>query len=160
MEKTMIFVAHRGLVNGKDSNIENKPETIDNAINLGFDAEIDLRLIDGKFYLGHDEDKLTFIDFDFILTRKSKLWVHAKNYQAFDFLHEYKKEINYFWHTEDDFTLTSFGYSWIYPGKAELKNGIMVMPEYYMDYKNAHKLPVSGICSDHILEIRENYFNT
>lgn len=153
----MIFISHRGLLTGKNKDLENQPTTINNTINLGFDVEVDLRLINGKFYLGHDEDHLVCVDFNFILARKLNLWVHAKNYEVFNFLYDYRKEINYFWHTEDDFTLTSFGYPWIYPGKAEIKNGIMVMPEYYMDYKNAHTLPVTGICSDHILEIKEKY---
>ena len=27
------------------------------------------------------------------------------------------KSLNYFWHQTDDFTLTSHGYIWTYPGK-------------------------------------------
>lgn len=153
----MKFISHRGLLFGKNKELENRPDSIDNAICKGFEVEVDLRLIDNEFYLGHDIDQIIKIDLSFLIERKNYLWIHAKNAAAFDNLYNYRLELNYFWHTEEDFVLTSHGYPWIYPGKACLKNGIMVMPEYYMDYKVAHALPVSGICSDHILEIKENY---
>lgn len=153
----MKFVSHRGLLTGKNKELENKPNSIDNAILHGFDVEIDIRYIDGKFFLGHDIDQMIEIDFNFLLQRKDYLWIHTKNFEAFDYLFDFRDKLNYFWHTEEDFVLTSFGYPWIFPGKACLKNGIMVMPEYYMDYKQSHLLPVAGICSDHITEIRENY---
>ena len=53
----MILISHRGNTNGKQSELENMPEYIDNAIKLGYDVEVDIRFKSGKFYLGHDNSK-------------------------------------------------------------------------------------------------------
>ena len=57
-----------------------------------------------------------------------------------------KYPIHYFWHQEDDITLTSQGYIWAYPGKQPIKNSIAVLPEIYKDKVDVCK----GICSDKI----------
>jgi hypothetical protein len=53
----MIYISHRGNVDGKKPHLENKPEYIDEAISLGYDVEIDVWCIDGGLMLGHDEPK-------------------------------------------------------------------------------------------------------
>ena len=50
----MKIISHRGNINETDSSVENSPDQIDNCISLGYDVEIDLRIIDDVFYLGHD----------------------------------------------------------------------------------------------------------
>jgi len=50
----MIYISHRGNINGRIEDSENKPEYIDDTIQLGFDVEIDVWYIDGKWWLGHD----------------------------------------------------------------------------------------------------------
>lgn len=63
------------------------------------------------------------------------------------FLKESGYVFNYFWHQEDDVTITSIGYFWTYPGKQLTKNSIAVMPETkdFIEINNAY-----GICSDYI----------
>ena len=39
----MYFIAHRGLINGPDTDQENKIQTIEIALNNGFDVEVDVR---------------------------------------------------------------------------------------------------------------------
>ena len=51
----MIFISHRGNLDGLNPDRENSPEYIDEAIKLGFDVEIDVRTKDGELWLGHDE---------------------------------------------------------------------------------------------------------
>ena len=41
-----------------------------------------------------------------------------------------KIKSNYFWHQNDDYTITSKGYIWAYPGKKLNKNAIYVLPEW------------------------------
>ena len=53
---------------------------------------------------------------------------------------------HYFWHQEDDYTITSKGYIWTYPSKKLLPNSICVLPEK-ASYKSFNCL---GICSDFI----------
>ena len=144
----MKLISHRGNINGKNIPLENSPDYIKNAIHLGYEVEIDVWYEDG-FWLGHDKPQYK-IGIGFLLTNASKLWCHAKNIEA---MIEMKKEkdINCFWHQEDNITLTSKGYIWAYPGKQPIKNSIAVMPEIYNDIiKQCH-----GICSDYV----RNYKN-
>ena len=72
----MILISHRGNIDGKLSEYENNPNYILAAINLGYDVEIDVWFIDGKFMLGHDEPTHE-VDYKFLMNEK--LWCHAKN---------------------------------------------------------------------------------
>jgi hypothetical protein len=63
--------------------------------------------------------------------------------------------LNYFWHQEDDHTLTSNGYIWTYPGKEVGTKNVIVMPETTMEIANAKKLKCYGICSDFVLELKD-----
>ena len=38
----MILISHRGNINGRQPNLENLPEYIDSALELGYDVEIDI----------------------------------------------------------------------------------------------------------------------
>ena len=53
----MIYISHRGNLTGKNPELENSPVYIYQAIDKGFDVEIDLRYdtLNKKLYLGHDE---------------------------------------------------------------------------------------------------------
>jgi hypothetical protein len=50
----MILISHRGNINGKIVEKENHPDYIDEAINLDYDVEIDIWMIEGILMLGHD----------------------------------------------------------------------------------------------------------
>ena len=63
------------------------------------------------------------------------------------------KFLNVFWHENDDFTLTSKGYIWTYPGKSLTKNSIAVMPEI-KKFQNLESC--FGICSDFISTYLKN----
>ena len=51
----MKIISHRGNIRGAVPDKENRPSYIDCAIGSGYDVEIDLRMIDGELWLGHDE---------------------------------------------------------------------------------------------------------
>jgi len=142
----MILISHRGNTNGKFESHENEPTYIDLAISKGYDVEVDVWYKDNILWLGHDNPQYG-IDFRFIRDRLSKLWIHCKNIDAMIYLKECGYPINYFWHQEDDVTITSLGYFWTYPGKKLTKNSIAVMPEV----KQFDNIEISyGICSDYI----------
>lgn len=155
----MIFIAHRGLINGPDQNKENKINTIDSAIKNGFDVEIDIWVFDNKIFLGHDKENLVQIDLKYIEEKKKVFWIHTKNFEALDFFSklEIKEELNYFWHQEDNYTLTSKNIPWIYPGCEPISEGILVMPENVMNVGNIKSLKIKGVCSDYIQVIKENF---
>ena len=144
----MILISHRGNLNGKNESLENNPNYIDNAISKGYDVEIDIWHKDGLLWLGHDEPKYK-ITIDFIKERISKLWIHCKNVEAIQYFMNHKdvgQYCHYFWHQNDDITLTSFNYIWAYPGKQPIKGSIAVMPEINDD----ETTQCTGICSDYI----------
>jgi hypothetical protein len=147
----MIYISHRGNIDGKKPHLENHPDYIEEALNLGYDVEIDLWYVDDKFMLGHDEPQYE-IEWDSWINYKThKLWIHCKNIEAMVWLDENTKDVNYFWHEEDTATLTSFGYIWAYPGKQPIRGSIAVMPERSNDDISQCK----GICSDIIKKYKD-----
>ena len=74
----MIFISHRGNINGKIKKLENNPDYIRSAIKKGFDVEIDVWFKNG-FYLGHDKPQFK-VSKKFL--ENKKLWCHAKNQDA------------------------------------------------------------------------------
>ena len=141
----MILISHRGNINGKIESLENNPEYIDEALLKEYDVEIDVWVIEGNFYLGHDEPQYG-ITLEWLDKRKNELWIHCKNIEAIEWFNSLFNTYNYFWHQEDTLTLTSKGYIWVYPGKQSIKNSIAVMPEIYHDDTSQ----CLGICSDYI----------
>lgn len=141
----MIYISHRGNVEGKNEVRENSPYYIMEAIVMGFDVEVDVWVIDGVIFLGHDAPQYS-VDFRWFRDRISKLWIHCKNIEAIVYFKESGYDMNYFWHDTDTLTITSNGYLWVYPGKQPIKGSIAVMPEIHNDdISNC-----IGICSDFI----------
>lgn len=154
----MKLIAHRGLISGPDTSMENNPEQIQATLDLGYDCEVDLWSIAGKWYLGHDSAKYP-VDESFI--GKPGLWLHCKNLDALYELSVRDVNYEYFWHEGDDFTLTSSNYIWTYPGKHLTRNSIAVQPERQRDWwlwtlscKN-----IVGVCTKYIkrFEAGEQY---
>lgn len=140
----MKFISHRGNLTGRIPERENDPVYITEALLKGFDVEIDVWRIDGQFFLGHDSPQYP-VNFRFL--QNVNLWCHAKNKLALEIMSSYD-DIHYFWHQEDDYTITSKGKIWVYPGKEPI-GGIIVLRE-------DEKTPIncSGVCSDKIEDIR------
>jgi hypothetical protein len=152
----MKFIAHRGLTNGPDKSLENNPNIINLALDQGFDCEIDVWVHDNTWYLGHDNPQYQ-IDIHFL--NKPGLWIHAKNLDALQSLTS--TNLNYFWHQEDDYTITSHGFIWSYPGKPLSKKSICLMPEWNNpEFKNLN-FECYGICSDfvNIIKKRKNNYD-
>jgi hypothetical protein len=146
----MILISHRGNINGKILELENKPDYISKAISLGYHVEIDLWMKDKLLYLGHDEPQYLIND-SWLTQFFYKLWIHCKNPEAIIYLQENYPQLNYFWHQEDTLTLTSKKYLWVYPGKQPIKNSIAVMPEIFNDDTSQ----CVGICSDYIQKYKK-----
>jgi len=139
----MILISHRGNINGRILEAENKPDYIDDTIRLGYDVEIDLWYDNSTYYLGHDLPQYE-VSLEWLIERQDKLWVHCKNIGA---LLEMKKHtFHYFWHEEDFVTLTSQNYIWAYPGNQPLVESIAVLPEL----KDEDVSKCVGVCSDYI----------
>ncbi len=146
----MRLIAHRGNIWGPQPNVENDPSLIEEVIRLGYDVEIDVRLIHGELFLGHDEPQYK-VDMKFFARICESAWIHCKNLEA---LHFFLKmpEFNCFWHQNDDYTVTSHGFIWASPGKPVTTNSIIVMPELAPERFIDHT--AFGICSDYVSKFK------
>jgi len=124
----MKWIAHRGNINGKFESYENEPAYIDKAISEGFDVEIDVWMIDGVLFLGHDEPQYGVSQLWFN-ERYERLWIHCKNVEAIEWFNMIGG-FNYFWHTNDDYTLISNKIVLVKPGQKLIENSICCMPEW------------------------------
>jgi len=148
----MLLISHRGNIDGPN-NLENSPDYIRKAIELGFNVEVDLQYLAGEWWLGHDNPQYK-IQSPYTEFNNDKIWWHCKNFAALEILQN--SGLNYFWHQEDDHTLTSKGFIWTYPGKEIGKRNIVVMPENTLSLSQIYKLNCYGICSDYVLNIKNN----
>lgn len=142
----MIKISHRGNIDGKNPEKENKPSYILKALDLGYHCEVDVWFIDGEFKLGHDKPMYEF-PYELIKNHSNKLWLHAKDTSTFAKLYDIDSSgmyLNYFLHTTEDLVLTSKNYIWAFPGKQPIERSIAVMPEYNDDDISS----AIGVCSD------------
>lgn len=103
----MKIISHRGNLSGRKIDRENHPSYIKEAVDAGYDVEVDLWYEDGKFILGHDEPQYE-VEVSFL--HELPLWCHAKNLWAAENLR--REGLHYFWHDKDLMTLTSRGIPW------------------------------------------------
>lgn len=145
----MKIIAHRANLTGPELDTENSPRQIEKCIGLGFDVEIDLRIVGQQYFLGHDEPQY-LVTLDWLREHKDYLWVHCKNLDALDKMQQLN-EFNFFWHQNDDYTLTSHGFIWAYPGKPLTKNSVCVLPEWENKDFDKRDFNCYGICTDYVL---------
>lgn len=149
----MKYIAHRGQTIGPKLDNENHPALIEIALNKGYDVEIDLRMQNGKLYLGHDSPNHP-IDENFL--KNDKFWIHIKDKEALEWISKNPYPYNYFWHENDKYTVTSKGYIWAHPSSDITENSIMVMPESVdPKMKNAIYAKCFAICSDYVDHIKK-----
>ena len=138
------LISHRGNTEGPDPDKENTTGYIQEALDAGYDVEIDVWISGTSLYLGHDlpENKITL---EWIMERSEMLWIHCKNIPALVYLKDYDS-LNVFWHQNDTVTMTTRGFIWAYPGSQPIKSSVAVLPEVYEDSVEG----CYGICSDYI----------
>jgi len=147
----MRLIAHRGNMTGPSAQ-ENHPDHIREALQAGFDVEVDVWLIDGDIWFGHDEPQYPA----HITVLNNRYWLHCKNIEALRFFGGIEiNEANVFWHESDDYTLTNKRFIWTNIGKDLTGRSIMVMPEVTdSTLENTLDVDCSGICSDWIQKIK------
>jgi len=141
-------IAHRGLVAGPNHKDENLISTITERCYQGHASEIDIWWHHEGFWIGHDEPRepvdKTFLNSEF-------LWIHAKNPLAFYHLQKLSNEkgwgLRIFYHTDEDYVLTTTGDTIIYPGLPDVDGWIYMMPEMGKVFPTT----ASRICSDFCL---------
>lgn len=141
----MLKIAHRGNITGPNPEKENDPDYLLEAINIGFNVEADIWVIDDVIFLGHDKPEY-LVPESFLIEIGNSAWFHCKNLEALSFFNNVFPQLNYFWHQEDDFTLTSQGYIWTYPGKPVSSRSVVVDLE-----NNSGETVAFGICSNFLV---------
>ena len=142
----MKLISHRGNITGRQPDQENTPAYIETALAI-YDCEIDVYYKDQKFYLGHDKSE-TEVNKDFLL--HPGLWCHAKHYASLQALLDIGAHC--FFHQRDDYTVTSQGIIWAYPGQKGDKNTVCVHP-HELDIENVKKF--YGVCADNIKDYED-----
>ena len=143
----MIFIAHRGNLDGPNNSKENKPDYILTALKEGYYVEIDVWYIKNKFYLGHDYPAYE-IDIEFL--KNKSFYCHAKNLEALDELLKISEFTNCFSHDKDNYVITSNRKIWAYSGQKLNNNTICCMPE------NTNQTPTAcyGVCTDYPIKYK------
>ena len=152
----MKIISHRGNTCGPDSKKENTPAYIDKALEEGFDVEIDLRKIKDTFYLGHDKP-LNEVSFEWLENRKKYLWIHTKNFNAFESLLEISRGFIFFYYTCEPLVLVSNGKIWChrineitYPANCI----VPLLSKSSLQENNQTKW--FGVCTDYPLYFKQN----
>jgi len=136
----MILISHRGNINGRKPQLENGERYCQEAIDAGYNVEIDVWYTD-TWWTGHDRPQYR-VDEDFFL--KEEVWCHAKNIEALYRL--LKLKAHCFFHQNDNVTLTSKGFVWTSPTQQLTDKSICVLPEL----QRIDTILCAGICSDFI----------
>jgi hypothetical protein len=139
----MLIISHRGNVSGINEGLENNPEHIKTLLQDKIEVEIDVWIVDKLLLLGHDKPQY-IINEEFL--QQNGLWCHAKNLDALHYMIKHNIK-NYFWHQEDDFTLTSSGYIWTFPNKEVTNESIIV--DFSQNWKDKN-YSCYGVCVDYL----------
>ena len=150
----MKFIAHRANLNGSDSENENTPKQIEKCIDLGYDVEVDIWFDPelNSLWIGHDKPQYN-ISWEWIFKKSEYLWIHCKDILTMNQFCLNQNNFNFFWHQNDDYTLTSKKYIWTYPGKKYTSKCVIVMPELTInlnDFSKPKSHNVYGICTDYV----------
>lgn len=148
----MIKIAHRGNIYGPDSINENQPEHLLFAINNGFQVETDIWLLNNKFYLGHDRPEY-YVDLNFLYNILDNAWFHCKNFEVLNNFIEKMPNAKFFWHQEDDYTITSNRVIWTYPNKNYSSKSILVVNN--LEDLDTITDNIYGVCSDYVGYIKK-----
>lgn len=122
----MKIISHRGNLNGPKPDQENRPEYIEKAIKAKYEVEVDLWGAGDELWLGHDGPQYK-TDYEWLLGYRGSLWIHCKNLAALQAMDG--TGLRFFFHDKDDYTLTSWGHIWTYPGKKVGSRSVIVLRE-------------------------------
>lgn len=122
----MLKIAHRGNTNGPNHLLENSPNYLLSAISQGYDVEVDVWVVGTSIYFGHDAPIWGEIGLDFLSELAPHAWFHCKNVQALEFFNTNYPKYRYFWHQDDEYTITSNGIIWVAPTAVAPSNSILV----------------------------------
>jgi glycerophosphoryl diester phosphodiesterase len=156
----MIFISHRGNLNGVNSDKENTIPYIEECLSQGFDCEVDIRMRDdGVPCLGHDSPDHPVTE-QWIRKNAEWLWIHVKDYDSLMWLMEYCPDCRYFCHESDRYTLISNGMIWSHDLSNRM-NSRCVIPLLSKESVDAYGQKGFGaVCSDFVYDCVKKFGGT
>jgi hypothetical protein len=138
MTSKPLIISHRGNLYGPQIN-ENRSPTIHRALELGFEVQIDLWVIEVEdkktIWMGFREYQAEDeVHSDFLQTYRDRLWIHAKNEHALNQALSFDLHC-FFYFENSPYTLTSEGWIWYdlhakpMQEKTSSKHVILSLPE-------------------------------
>lgn len=152
----MIFISHRGNLDGVNPERENAPDYIDECLGKGFDCEIDLRIKDGIPHLGHDTADYP-ISTEWLHNRWMHLWVHVKEYEALMWIMDNCPWANYFCHESDKYTLISNGMIWSHDLQNQMRGDCIIPLLSKESVESYGQTGFGAVCSDFIYDCIEKF---
>lgn len=155
MVKPIKLISHRGNLNGPNPDYENKCSYIEDAIQGGYQVEVDLWVNEPKddsgyqIYLSHDQP--TFKDrtsIEWLLKYQFELLIHCKNKEAVEYAMKFL-DGEWFSHDQDRWAGTSESHLICYGQESDIIDDdlvILMMPEHH-NIKNFPK-NIYAICTD------------
>ena len=150
----MFYISHRGNLDGLNPERENSPEYIDEALSKGYDVEIDVWFVDGKFSLGHDFPQYA-TSRDWLYKRRKNIWIHCKNFNALSELVR-QPSLRVFFHEKEQYTIISNGLIWAH--NIDLTDKYCIIPLLSLEsIWSYNKKEIGGVCSDFIYECERKF---
>jgi len=150
----MKLISHRGNICGRFLDKENRPSYIDCALQLGYDVEVDVRYVNGAFWLGHDTPDYKISE-SWISLRNSKLWLHCKD--IFSAIKLKNMNVNYFCHTSDPYVPVSSGHFWVHDLTLPIDHNCIIPLLNKTDVTSYTGNQPYGICTDFINFAKEKF---
>jgi len=154
----VIYISHRGNLDGVIPERENSLDYIQEAIDAGYDVEIDLRMKNEQPHLGHDYAQYPVTE-EWLWQRREYLWIHVKEYAALKWIFQRSlmQPVRYFCHESDRYTLVSNGWIWSH----DLTNSMIskcVIPLLSKESVAAYNQTGFGaVCSDFIYDCQKKF---
>ena len=148
----MKIISHRGNIERIIPERENTISYIDEAIALGYDVEIDIWKIGENLFLGHDAAE-TKINLNWLEKRKKNLWIHTKNIDAYEYFIKIDNDFIFFYHSKEDFTMTSNFLIWAHDYNKISNHSICVVPllnERQLKENKKHINKWYAVCTDFV----------
>ncbi|MDC3134022.1 hypothetical protein OA958_04210 [Bacteroidota bacterium] len=150
----MKIISHRGNISGPKPNLENTKRGIEIALENNFDVEIDLWKVKNDFFLGHDMP-LNEVSFEWLENKKKHLWIHTKNFNAFESLLEINSGFIFFYYTCDPLVLVSNGKIWCHQPKEITNPANCIAPLLSKSALQKNKQTKwYGVCTDYPLYLK------
>lgn len=123
----MIYISNLGNIHGSDSDKENHPDYLKEALKQGYHIKVDVYIIHNQIILGQDKPQY---EIDKLFLSNNRIWVQAQNIETLHVFASSGNLIHYFFHDTDDMALTSKGWIWTHYGKTiGHPKSVAVMPE-------------------------------